>query len=72
MENNYCSTSGKKRFATVGDAKSVLTKPAIPPRVDGRRVKRRMNKRKETRSYYCSDCNGYHLTSKDFYKEKRK
>lgn len=59
-------------FASIGDAKNVLTKPGNAPRIDGRRVKRRMNKRKETRAYFCTDCRHYHLTSKDHYQKKKK
>lgn len=65
MDNyQYCKITGKKMFPTVGDAKSVLTKPKIAPVYNGKRVKRRMNKRKEVRTYFCTECGTYHLTSK--------
>lgn len=73
MEHEFCKTTGKKMFPTLGDAKSVLKKPIISPTYDGKRVKRRMNKRKEIRAYLCDDCLCYHLTSKNhFVKTKGK
>lgn len=72
MEHEFCNKTGKKMFPTIGDAKNVLTKPGNAPKYDGKRVKRRMNKRKETRAYYCDHCSNYHLTSKVHYKQTRK
>lgn len=67
---DYCKTTGKKMFPSIGEAKYVLNKPGNVPHYDGKRVKRRMNKRKETRAYFCSDCRHYHLTSSDHFKKK--
>lgn len=72
MEFKYCSTAGKLMFPSIGEAKGVLTKPGNAPHFDGKRVKRRMNKRNETRAYFCEHCRHYHLTSSVHYKKKRK
>jgi hypothetical protein len=69
--DEYCPISGKKKFESKGDATRVLVKPKNVPHYDGKRVKRRMNKRKEVRTYHCTDCDCWHLTSKDHYKKEK-
>jgi hypothetical protein len=59
--NAVCQTSGKVRYRERRDVKFALR------RADGDRYKARMNDvecaRRETSSYSCSDCGGWHLTS---------
>lgn len=73
MHYDICSVTGKRIFMTSGEAKNVLTKPDIRIYTEeGKRIKRRMSKRKETRYYYCTGCEAYHLTSMaHFNKQKR-
>lgn len=56
-----CESSGKVRFREPKDIKRALR------RADEGRSRARMNdvtsSRRETHSYNCSDCNGWHLTS---------
>lgn len=59
--NAICQTSGKVRYRELRDVKFALR------RADGDRHKARLNHvacgRRETSSYSCADCNGWHLTS---------
>jgi len=59
--NAICQTSGKVRYREPRDVKFALR------RADGDRHKARMNdvssSRRETSSYSCADCDGWHLTS---------
>ena len=59
--NAVCQTSGKVRYRERRDVKFALR------RADGDRYKARLNdvecSRRETSSYSCSDCGGWHLTS---------
>lgn len=59
-------------IATHGEAKEFLLKPKVPVTIEGRRVKRRMKKRKEKRAFYCDHCNSWHLTSKKYYSNKKR
>lgn len=72
MEYEVCPATGKRKFESIGDAKAVLNRPDIPKYSNGKRVKRRMSKRKETRAYHCDDCGCFHLTSKAHYKKSKK
>lgn len=58
-------------IATEAQAKEFLRKPKTPVTKDGKRVKRRIKKRKEKRSFYCEHCKAWHLTSKKHYKNKK-
>lgn len=57
-----CPTSGKLRYGELKDIKLVMRQ------ADSDRSRARLNKvtcsRREIRSYECSDCHGWHLTSK--------
>jgi hypothetical protein len=59
--NAICQSSGKVRYREPRDVKFALR------RADGDRDKARLNGvrcgRRETSSYPCSDCGGWHLTS---------
>jgi hypothetical protein len=59
--NAICQTSGKVRYRERRDVKFALR------RADGDRHQARMNdvacSRRETSSYSCADCDGWHLTS---------
>lgn len=59
--NAICQASGKVRYREPRDVKFALR------RADGDRHKARMNdvasSRRETSSYSCADCDGWHLTS---------
>ena len=59
--NAICQTSGKVRYRERRDVKFALR------RADGDRHKARINEvacgRRETSSYACADCDGWHLTS---------
>lgn len=59
--NAICQISGKVRYREPRDVKFALR------HADGVRYKARMNdvecNRRETSSYSCSDCGGWHLTS---------
>jgi hypothetical protein len=59
--NAICQTSGKVRYREPRDVKFALR------RADGDRHKARLNNvacgRRETSSYSCADCGGWHLTS---------
>lgn len=59
--NAICQTSGKVRYRERRDVKFALR------RADGDRHQARLNdvvcSRRETTSYSCADCNGWHLTS---------
>lgn len=72
MNYERCTYTGKRIFATQAEAKDLLRKPKVPVQYDGRRVKRRMKKRKEKREYYCDHCEGWHVTSKKFYNNKKR
>lgn len=72
MHYEKCTLTGKRIIATQAEAKDFLRKPKVPVTVEGRRVKRRMTKRKEKREFYCEHCEGWHLTSKKFFKNKKK
>lgn len=72
MQYERCSYTGKRMIATQAEAKAFLTKPKVPVSADGRRVKRRMQKRKEKRAFYCDHCEHWHLTSKKHFDRKKK
>jgi len=59
--NAICQTSGKVRYREPRDVKFALR------RADGDRHKAHLNDvacgRRETSSYSCADCDGWHLTS---------
>jgi hypothetical protein len=59
--NAICQTSGKVRYREPRDVKFALR------RADGDRHKASLNdvasSRRETSSYSCADCDGWHLTS---------
>jgi hypothetical protein len=59
--NAICRTSGKVRYRERRDVKFALR------RADGDRDRARLNDvacdRRETSSYSCADCDGWHLTS---------
>lgn len=59
--NAICQASGKVRYRERRDVKFALR------RADGDRYKARVNDvacgRRETSSYSCADCDGWHLTS---------
>ena len=67
MEKVKCKQTRKTRYATPGEAKVALDNLRATKRhynyFTGKRVNRRMGKVKQCRYYYCTHCNGYHMTS---------
>lgn len=65
MEKNKCTATGKRRYSTIGDAKSALVSTkAHNARKGG--SKKSTGKNNIKRSYYCKHCKGFHLSSKDY------
>jgi hypothetical protein len=62
-----CSATGKTRFTDSGNAKIAMqklkSKKTAYNSVTQKRIKRRSGKPDQCRSYYCSHCKGWHLTS---------
>lgn len=70
MENpNKCKATGKSRFPDPGSAKEAILRIKNTGRffdhIQNKRVNRRVGKAAQCRFYYCKDCHGWHLTSKE-------
>lgn len=68
-----CEATGKSRYPTPGDAKHAILTIARRNR-SKHRSKKTTGKGGVKRSYHCSYCNGYHLTSANYknIREQRK
>lgn len=64
-----CRATGKVGFSTLIEAQWVVLhfklKSRVMSKTDGRRIKHRMGKGASKRAYYCTFCEGYHLTKWD-------
>ncbi len=68
-ERVKCSATGKRRFATQGEAKSAIV--AIHAYNSGSHRKRHKGKSTLSRVYRCAHCKGYHLTSMEYRSHRR-
>lgn len=69
-ERVKCTATGKRKFATIGDAKSAIV--AIHSYNSGaKNRKRHKGKSGLSRVYHCVHCRGYHLTSMEYKSHKR-
>ena len=62
-----CTATGKTRFFDLGNANIAIqklkSKKTAYNDITKKRIKRRSGKASQCRSYYCSHCKGWHLTS---------
>lgn len=54
-----CKATGKRRFATEDDAETVIAHAQFRSRI------LHDERRRESRSYQCRQCNGWHVTSQE-------
>ena len=66
---NKCKATGKSRYPDPGAAKEAIVRIKNTGRfydhIQGKRRNRRAGKPDQCRFYYCRDCHGWHLTSKE-------
>lgn len=63
---NLCHYTGKISFKSIEEARNalfILKQSAKRRGIDGRRIKHHCHRIKQKRIYYCTSCEGYHLTS---------
>lgn len=69
-----CNATGKTIYPTKGEANFAMNRfKNIGKHYDitGKRVKRRVKKAEQKRAYYCTHCQGYHLTKWETYKKEQ-
>lgn len=71
--NRKCPATGKTTFSSPEDARTCMLsfRHKLKIKVQGKRVKRRIGKPEQKRSYWCRYCEGYHLTSWEIPKNKK-
>jgi hypothetical protein len=70
--NRRCEATGKTIYETIGKAKEAMIRfKSMPDHyvVPGKRVKHRGRKPEQKRTYYCQNCEGFHLTKWETYKK---
>lgn len=70
-EKLKCKISGKSIFETHSQAKEVMIafKNRQRLKINGKRIKHRQGKAEVKRVYFCSFCDGYHITKESHYRE---
>lgn len=74
MKRSKCNLTGKTIYATLSEAKASMFGFGfrhVDP-ITNQRINRRVKKKEQKRVYYCDGCQGYHLTSQDFYTEEKR
>lgn len=65
MEKSKCFATGKRRYATPGDAKKAIISTKAHNNLN-RSSKKATGKNKIKRYYSCTFCKGFHLSSQDY------
>lgn len=73
-EKCKCSATGKRRYDSLGEALNNILAFKHTNRyknnISKKRTKKRKGKNSLKRAYFCSSCNGYHITSMTVYRKK--
>ena len=74
MKRYKCNLTGKTTFDSVSEAKDSMFGFGFRnwDPVTLQRRNRRIKKKEQKRVYFCEGCQGYHLTSQEYYSEDYK